>query len=196
MSFDGITIRAIVAELEQTLADGRIDKIAQPERDEVVLTVRSSRVSHRLLISCNASYPRLHLTEGSKESPFVAPMFCMMLRKHIMGGRIRKINQPEMERVVEIYIEAFNEIGDLCEKVLILEVMGRHSNIILVGEGGTVLDSIKHVPLSLSVVRQVLPGRPYVPPPSQGKVNPLNVGSFCGCDDVDSLNLEGTGAVA
>ena len=172
MAFDGIAISAIVHEI-QSLTDGRIDKITQPEKDEIVLTLRSQGANHRLLLSCNASYPRLHFTEKSKESPLVAPMFCMVLRKHIQGGRVRSIKQLGLERIVHINIEAHNEMGDLTEKTLILEVMGRHSNIILT-EGENVLDAAKHISASISS-RQVLPGRPYSSPPVQDKKDPLKL---------------------
>ncbi|MCL2396673.1 MAG: NFACT family protein [Defluviitaleaceae bacterium] len=172
MAFDGLMIAAIVNELSQSLAGGRIDKVFQPERDEIVLAIRAGGGNHRLLLTANAGFPRLHLTAAAKENPLTAPMFCMLLRKHIQGGRITGITQPNFERIVHIAIESFNEMGDLVEKLLVVEIMGKYSNIILV-DGGVVLDSAKHVSYSQSSVRQILPGRPYVEAPSQNKINPL-----------------------
>jgi len=172
MAFDGIAISAIVNEL-QILISGRIDKITQPEKDEVVIAIRAKGANHRVLLSCNASYPRLHFTEKSKENPLVAPMFCMALRKHLQGGRIVSIVQLGLERIVHINIEAHNEMGDLTKKTLILEVMGRHSNIILI-DGAGVIDSIKHISLGMSS-RPVLPGRPYISPPMQDKKDPFEL---------------------
>ncbi|MDR2166414.1 MAG: NFACT family protein [Clostridiales bacterium] len=172
MAFDGVAIACLLREMS-VLVGGRIDKITQPEGDEIVMTVRAAGANHRLLLSCNANYPRLHFTAQTKESPLVAPMFCMVLRKHIQGGRIRGIFQPGLERIVRLEIEARDEMGDLGEKTLILEVMGRHSNIILT-QSGVILDSIKHISAGISS-RQVLPGRAYADPPTQDKLNPLEL---------------------
>ncbi|MCL2854701.1 MAG: NFACT family protein [Defluviitaleaceae bacterium] len=173
MAFDGIAVAALVAEAANKLSGGRIDKVTQPEKDEIVLAVRAGGANHRLLLSANATFPRLHFTVHTKENPATAPMFCMLLRKHIQGGRIVSITQPGLERVVRINIEARNEMGDLEEKTLILEIMGRHSNIILVADG-MVLDAAKHVNASLSAVRQILPGREFADAPAQDKLDPLN----------------------
>jgi len=172
MAFDGIMIAAIVAELAETLVGGRIDKVAQPEADEIVLHVRSKGCNHKLLLSADASVPRLHFTASQRENPLAAPMFCMLLRKHLQGGRVIAILQPDFERIVHLHIETLNEMGDLTQKLLIVEIMGKYSNIILV-EGGIVLDSIKHVSYGQSSVRQILPGRPYHAAPSQNKRNPM-----------------------
>ena len=172
MAFDGIMIAAIVAELAQTLVGGRIDKVGQPEADEIVLHVRSKGGNHKLLLSADASVPRLHFTASQRENPLTAPMFCMLLRKHIQGGRIAAILQPDFERIVHFHIESFNEMGDATQKLLIVEIMGKYSNIILV-EDGVVLDSIKHVSYGQSSVRQILPGRAYHAAPSQNKRDPM-----------------------
>ena len=170
MAFDGIMIAAIVGELSAALVGSRIDKVSQPEPDEIVLTFRNKK----LLLSANASVPRLHFTAAVRENPLTAPMFCMLLRKHIQGGRITAISQPDFERIVHFHIESFNEMGDLTQKLLIVEIMGKYSNIILVeGGSGLVLDSIKHVSYGQSSVRQILPGRTYVAAPSQNKRNPM-----------------------
>ena len=172
MAFDGLMISAIIYELSENLLGGRIDRVFQPEGDEVVLSLRNKGANHRLLLSANANFPRLHLAAGQKENPLTAPMFCMLLRKHIQGGRLTAIDQPDFERVVRLHIEGFNEMGDVVQKILIIEIMGKYSNIILV-EDGRVLDSAKHVSYGQSSVRQILPGRDYVPAPSQNKRNPL-----------------------
>jgi len=171
MAFDGIMISAIVHELSESVTDGRIDKIFQPERDEIILAVRNKGTSHRILISSNGNLPRIHLTKNQKENPLTAPMFCMLLRKHIQGGRIIGVSQHSFDRIVHIGIESYNEMGDLTTKTLVVEIMGKYSNIILVDDG-IVLDSIKHVSYGQSSVRQILPGRNYVEAPNQNKYNP------------------------
>jgi predicted ribosome quality control (RQC) complex YloA/Tae2 family protein len=189
LAFDGVALGALAAEMEK-IVGGRIDKIAQPERDEIVMTVRAYGANHRVLMSCNANYPRIHFTAVAKESPLAAPMFCMVLRKHILGGRISGISQPGLERIVRLHIEARNEMGDLGEKTLILEVMGRHSNIILV-DGAVILDSIKHVSAGVSAARQVLPGRAYDPPPKQDKLDPLSLDFSSFSEVLGTLGREG-----
>ena len=130
MAFDGITIAALVKELDENLTDGRIAKIAQPESDELLLTVKTPAGQRRLYISASASLPLIYLTAENKPSPMTAPGFCMLLRKHIGGGRITAISQPKLERIIHIDIEHLDELGDLCKKTLIVEIMGKHSNII------------------------------------------------------------------
>lgn len=175
MAFDGITVANIAHELNKKLTGGRIDKAYQPESDEIILLVRSNGVNYRLLITANASHPRIHLTEKNKDNPLTAPMFCMVLRKHLTGGRIVCIEQPDFERIINIKINSLNEMGDMTEKTLIVEIMGKHSNIILADENGVILDCIKHVSHALSSVREVLPGKIYAPAPSQNKINPLEL---------------------
>ena len=172
MPFDGTTLAGIVHELS-ILEGGRIDKIAQPEPDEILINVRAKGANHKLLFTANANAPRLGFTKQSKNSPLQAPMFCMVLRKHISGGKITTITQPDFERIAEIRIEALDEMGDRSEKILLIEIMGKHSNIMLLDASGKVLDAIKHVPFSVSAVRPILPNAVYSRPPSQGRVNPL-----------------------
>ena len=145
MAFDGITIANITKELNDTLIGGRLNKIAQPETDELLLTIKSSSGQFRLVLSANASLPLLYLTDKNKQSPMTAPNFCMLLRKHIQNGRIVSITQPGLERIVNIEIEHLDELGDLCRKQLIIELMGKHSNIIFCHENGMIIDSIKHI---------------------------------------------------
>lgn len=175
MAFDGITIANIVHELNRNLLDGRINKIAQPETDELLLTIKTPGGQRRLSISASASLPLIYLTEGNKPSPMTAPNFCMLLRKHINNGRITKIWQPKLERIIHFEIEHLDELGDLCKKELIVEIMGKHSNIIFCNEGGTIIDSIKHVSSQMSSVREVLPGRTYFIPDTMEKSDPLSV---------------------
>lgn len=172
MAFDGIAVANIVFELKNSLIGGRVDKIYQPHKDEIIMSVRNNGTS-KLLLSANPSHPRLHITKIQKENPMTAPMFCMVLRKHIAGSRITNISQEGLERIVYIDVEAMNEMGDMVLRRLIIEIMGKHSNIILSDENGKILDSIKHISHETSSVREVLPGKEYVLPPSQNKLNPL-----------------------
>ncbi|MBO8434323.1 MAG: NFACT family protein [Tyzzerella sp.] len=174
MALDGITLSNIVSELRQKLIGGRIDKIYQPLNDEIILSVRSLGKNLKILLTANSSHPRIHITEIQKDNPNVAPMFCMVLRKYIAGGKIVSIEQPDFERIINIKIEGLNELGDLSIKTLTLEIMGKHSNIILIDENGKILDSIKRVSHDKSSVREVLPNKQYALPPSQGKKNPIN----------------------
>ncbi|MCL2566314.1 MAG: NFACT family protein [Defluviitaleaceae bacterium] len=168
MPLDGIVLSNIAKEIEDTALGLRIDKIHQPERDEVVLLLRS----HRLLLSANPTSPKVCFADTAGENPMQAPLFCMVLRKHLAGGKIVRINQPGFERILEVSIESINEMGDLSKKQLIIEIMGKHSNIILVDEKGVIIDSVKRVSLDKSSVRQVLPGMAYVYPPGQDKLDP------------------------
>lgn len=172
MAFDGITVSAIVKELNDNLTDGRISKIAQPEPDELLLTIKTPAAQKRLLISASASLPLIYLSEENKQSPITAPNFCMLLRKHIQNGRIIRFTQPSLERVIFMEIEHLDEMGDLKQKRLAIEIMGKHSNIIFLNEN-TILDSIKHISASVSSVREVLPGREYFIPKTDEKKNPL-----------------------
>ena len=167
MAFDGIVIAGLVHELNQTILNTKISKIAQPENDELLLTCKGKDGQHRLAISASASLPFLYLTDENKTSPLQAPTFCMVLRKHIANGRIVEISQPHMERIINIKIENLNEMGDLCHKTLIIELMGKHSNIIFCDEDGTIIDSIKRVSSAVSSLREVLPGKPYFIPATQ-----------------------------
>lgn len=176
MAFDGITIANIVAELKETLSGGRIYKIAQPESDELLLTIKNNGSQYRLLLSADASLPLVYLTQSNKQSPMTAPGFCMLLRKHLQNARILTVTQPGLERILHLELEHLNELGDLCRKKLIVEVMGKHSNIIFCDETDKIIDSIKHISGMVSSVREVLPGRDYFIPQTQNKWNPLR---FC-----------------
>ncbi|MCR5501659.1 MAG: NFACT family protein [Lachnospiraceae bacterium] len=174
MAFDGITIRAVVTELQKDLTGSRIAKIAQPEADELLLTFKcDGGVTRRLVVSANASLPLLYFTEENKQSPATAPAFCMLLRKHLQNGRVLSVIQPGLERIVRFRIEHLDEMGDLKTKYLIAEFMGKHSNIIFTDENDVIIDAIKRIPSSVSSVRQVLPGRDYMIPEGNRKKNPL-----------------------
>lgn len=175
MAFDGITVANLQYELQHALEGGRISKIAQPETDELLLTVKSAGGNYRLFISASASLPLLYLTKNNKPSPLTAPGFCMLLRKHIGGGRITAVTQPGLERILCFHIEHLNEMGDLCHKKLIVELMGKHSNIIFCDENNRIIDSIKHVSANMSSVREVLPGRTWFIPDTQNKEDPWTV---------------------
>lgn len=175
MAFDGITVSNIVKECNDCLLGSRIYKIAQPEADELLLTLKTENGQKRLLISAGASLPLIYLTESNKQSPMTAPNFCMLLRKHIQNGRITGISQPGLERIIRIDIEHLDELGDLCKKTLVVEIMGKHSNIIFCNEAGKIIDSIKHISGMVSSVREVLPGRDYFIPETQNKLNPLTI---------------------
>ena len=175
MAFDGITVSALVAEIDDNLKGGRINKIAQPENDELLITGKGANGQKRLLLSASASLPLIYFTDKNRISPLTAPNFCMLLRKHIGSARILDVKQPGMERAVEFELEHLNELGDPCRKRLIMELMGKHSNIIFCDEKGMILDSIKHVSSHMSSVREVLPGREYFIPNTRDKENPLTV---------------------
>lgn len=175
MAFDGITVAALAKELGSTLTDARIYKIAQPETDELLFTIKAGKTTYRLLMSASASLPLLYLTETNKPSPMTAPNFCMLLRKHIQNGRITSITQPGLERVLDFEIEHLNELGDLCKKHLIIELMGKHSNLIFCNDENRIIDSIKHVSAQMSSVREVLPGRTYFIPETMHKTDPLSI---------------------
>lgn len=175
MAFDGITIANLVKEMNDTIIGCRIYKIAQPENDELILTIKGSCGQKRLFLSASASLPLVYFTESNKPSPLTAPGFCMLLRKHLQNGRIVSVTQPGLERIIHIDIEHLDEMGDLCQKSLIIEIMGKHSNIIFCHADGTIIDSIKHVSGLVSSVREVLPGKQYFVPQTQEKLNPLDL---------------------
>ena len=175
MAFDGSAVAALTDELKKKLENGRISKIVQPEKDTLLITVKSDSGQYRLFISVNPSLPVMYLTQENMTAPLQAPAFCMLLRKHIQSGRILSISQPSMERIINIEIEHRNEMGDLCTKILTTELMGKHSNIIF-RDGDRILDSIRHVSALVSSVREVLPGRDYFIPFEEGKLDPFTAG--------------------
>ena len=173
MALDGIVIASLANELNKQFTGARISKIAQPETDELLLTLKNYNGTKRLLLSANASLPLVYMTEKNKQAPLTAPNFCMLLRKHIANGRILSVTQPDMERILVFTIEHLDDLGDLRQKKLIVELMGKHSNIIFCDDKNMILDSIKHISAQVSSVREVLPGRTYFVPSQQYKTNPL-----------------------
>ncbi|MCR2804906.1 Rqc2 family fibronectin-binding protein [Paenibacillus soyae] len=175
MALDGLVVRAVAAELQRCVG-ARIHKIHQPTEHDLVLSVRGSGVSGKLLLSANPTYPRVHFTEASFVNPLEAPMFCMLLRKHCEGGVIEAVRQIGRERILHIDVRQRDELGDLSYKTIVIEIMGRHSNIILLDQAsGTIHDGIHHVTPAISSYRIVMPGSAYTPPPDQGKTDPLDV---------------------
>ncbi len=176
MALDGLVIHCIVNELNKKLLGGKIDKVYQPENDEVVLHIRNNKENFKLVLSCSASNPRVYLANNyKKENPINAPMFCMLFRKYIQGGNIVNISQIGFERIIKISVESFDELKEKTTKDIIIEIMGRHSNIILTHSlDNKIIDSAKRIPPSVSRVRQILPGQTYVLPPKQDKLNPID----------------------
>lgn len=176
MALDGIVIANIVHELRNTLIGGRINKISQPEKDELILVIKGQdRNIYKLFLSAAAGMPLIYLTENTKPNPVTAPNFCMLLRKYLNNGKILDIIQPGLERIVMIKLEHMDELGDFKIKYLIIELMGKHSNIILCDENMTIVDSIKRVNQFMSSVREVLPGREYFIPQTADKLDPFNI---------------------
>lgn len=189
MAFDGITIANIVSELNRTIVGGKINKIAQPEADELMITVKNNRTQYRLFLSASASLPLIYLTGENKQGPLTAPNFCMLLRKHIGSARILSVTQPGLERILIFELEHLNELGDICRKKLIVEIMGKHSNIIFCQEDDTIIDSIKHISANMSSVREVLPGRTWFIPHTQDKMDPLSMSREAFTETVFGKNL-------
>jgi len=174
MAFDGVVISNIVRDMKERLVGGRIYKIYQPENDEINLVVKNHGTTYRLMLNASATLPLVYFLEENKQNPPTAPNFCMLLRKHIGNGRIVDVKQPHFERIIEVEIEHLDEMGDVCKKRLVVELMGKHSNIIFLEEDGRIIDSIKRIGAQISSVREVLPGREYVLPPNE-KMNPFDV---------------------
>ncbi|MEB9611658.1 NFACT RNA binding domain-containing protein [Bacillus cereus] len=176
MAFDGLFTRAITHEIENSLYTGRISKIYQPSKYEILLHIRANGKNQKLILSSHPTYARMHLTNQNYDSPAIPPMFCMLLRKHLEGGFIEKIEQIDLERIIQITVRSRNEIGDESLKTLVIEIMGRHSNIILLDtKTNVILDSLKHVSLAVNRHRTVYAGAEYVAPPAQHKINPLQI---------------------
>ena len=175
MALDGITLHCLAHELNSSLQNQRIGKIAQPEKEELLFTFKIPGQTRRLLLSANASLPFACFTSENKPSPLTAPNFCMVLRKYIGNGKVLSVTQPGLERVLCFSIEHLNEMGDPGVKYLYVELMGKHSNIIFCDENNIIIDSIKHISAQMSSVREVLPGRTYFIPTQEGKENPLTV---------------------
>ena len=172
MPLDAIALGAIAIELDDKLKDAKIEKIHQPERDEILLVIKSFTGTYKLAISASGSNARMHLVDESKENPTAPPMFCMLLRKHLTGGRIISIRRMGYERVVDIELSCRNELGDIVARHIICEIMGRNSNIIFLDENRRIIDSVKHIDLTVSTVRNILPGLTYMMPPTNDRLDP------------------------
>ena len=175
MPMDGLTLGFAARELHQLLSGGRIDKITQPEKDSIILLIRNAATNYQLLLCASPNNARCHITQQKFSNPLEPPMFCMLLRKQLISGRILSVRQIGGDRVIHIDVDVVDEMGDHVLRRLILEVMGRHSNLILTDENGRILEAARHVSLDMSRVRQVQPGLPYLPPPAQDKLDPAAI---------------------
>ena len=172
MPMDGLMTGLIARELNGVLAGGRIDRISQPERDTVILTIRAGNANHSLLLCASAGNARAHLTEIKYPNPLEPPVLCMLMRKQLLGGRILGIRQVDGDRILHIDIDVIGELGDRESRRLVLEIMGKHSNLMLLNGEGRILESAHHVSLDMSRVRQIQPGMTYMPPPAQDRLDP------------------------
>ncbi|HAE92372.1 MAG TPA: fibronectin/fibrinogen-binding protein [Tissierella sp.] len=192
MSFDGIVTKSVVKELREKLIGGRVDKVYQQEKDEILFHIHSKGINYKLIMSASSNNPRVYLTDYSKKNPPEPPMFCMLLRKHLIGGIILNIEQFNLDRVIFIDISAIDELGQPTEKRIVIEIMGKHSNIILIDKSSfKIVDSVKRIYEDMSRVRQILPGMIYEYPPLQDKVNPLDIAKedFFSIMDSEDKNL-------
>jgi predicted ribosome quality control (RQC) complex YloA/Tae2 family protein len=188
MSLDGIFLNSIINDLYKKLIGGRVDKIYQPDKNEIVISIRSKGENYKLLITAISNSPRLHLTNVIRQNPSEPPMFCMLLRKHLTSAHITNIKQINFDRIVEISFECKDEFGTAVNKSLITEIMGKHSNIIFINEDKTIIDAIKRVAENISSVRQVYPGLKYVIPPGSDKLNPLTATKDLFMKEIESTN--------
>ena len=187
MPMDGLTLGFMARELQSALLDGRIERVNQPEKDMLVLIIRAQGKNHKLLLSAAPAYARAHLTEANYQNPADAPMFCMLMRKHLTGGRLTQIAQLGGDRILKLVIENKDELGDTAPRELYLELMGRHSNLTLV-MNGRIIDAIRHVSGDMSRVRQALPGLPFTLPPEQDKLPPESLSAQALLSRLSSLS--------
>lgn len=175
MALDGIYLYSLVSDFKKSILNSKIDKINQPEKDEIVLTLRKGRENIKLLISASSRFPRIHITNISKPNPLQAPMFTMVMRKYLIGGRITDILQLNGDRIIELHIESTDELGFNSKYILVVEIMGRHSNITLVRDRDKkVMECIKHLSLDKNTYRVLYPGVEYVYPPTSSRLNPFD----------------------
>ena len=199
MPYDGLVTRTIKNELSSLILSGKIDKIHQPIKDEIIIHIRNNRINYKLLLSSNASNCRTHLTNYDKPNPPRPFNFCMVLRKYLLGARLLNISQFSNDRILEFDFENINELGDKESKTLIIEMMGKHSNIILLNSNRNIIDSIKHVDFEMSSIREVMPGRPYEYPPIHDKINPFETteipteNNFIGISTLGYNEIKNTG---
>lgn len=175
MALDGIFIHSLIQEFKHTILNGRVDKVNQPEKDEIILSIKNERKTYKLLISASPVYPKIHFTKVSKVNPMQPPMFCMVLRKHLNTGKLINIRQLDTDRVIFLDFESSDELGFNSVYTLVIEIMGRHSNITLIRErDNLIMDSIKHITPEINSVRNVYPGIKYVFPPTSTKLSPFD----------------------
>ena len=190
MALDGIYIHSLVKELKSLLTNAKVDKVNQPEKDEIILTIRGDKVNYKLLISASSIYPKIHLTSISKPNPIKAPMFCMVLRKYLTNARILDIKQFDMDRIVIMDFESLDELGFNSVYSLIIEIMGRHSNITLVrSRDNLIMDSIKHITPDINTYRCLYPSIQYVYPPESNKLNPLTFTYEAMCQYIETNDI-------
>lgn len=188
MSLDGIFLNSITNDLYKKLIGGRVDKIHQPDKNEIVISIRNKGENYKLLLTAISSSPRLHLTNVTRQNPIGPPMFCMLLRKHLTGAHITDIKQVNFDRIVEISFECKDELDSTVHKSLITEIMGKHSNIIFINQDKAIIDALKRIAENVSSVRQIYPGLKYVIPPGSDKLNPLNVTKELFMKEIESAN--------
>ena len=172
MPMDGLTVGFAARELDALLKGGRVDRITQPERDAVVMVIRADSTNHRLLLCASPNNARCHLTGQAYSNPLDPPALCMLMRKQLLGARITGVRQSEGDRIIHVDLDAVNELGDHVLRRIVLEIMGRHSNLMLLDENGRILEAARHVNAEMSRVRQIQPGMMYQTPPSQDKLDP------------------------
>lgn len=191
MALDGIFLHDLINNISNILLDSKIDKINQPEKDEIIINVRKNRQNYKLLISASSNFPRIHFSNITKTNPLKAPMFTMVLRKYLLGGKIISISQENGDRIVNLTIEATDEMGFNSSYSLIIEIMSRHSNITLIrNRDNKVMDSIKHVSADINSYRIILPGVTYINPPSKNKLDPYNFTYMDFERIINELNLQ------
>lgn len=183
MPLDAVALGVICNELDTVLKDAKVEKVHQPEADELLLLLKNKNGAYRLVVSASSENARIHLALENKENPSTPPMFCMLLRKHLTGARVEEIKRIGYERAIDIVFSGRNEMGDITKRHLICEIMGRNSNIIFLDENEKIIDSVKHIDLTVSSKRNILPGLKYMLPPASDRLNPLE----CGEDEFYSL---------
>ena len=175
MAFDAFMMRAVISEILTTMPAAKIEKVLQPQNDEIDLVIHSGRVSRRLVFNVGPNAPRMQLSDKIKENPIKAPMFCMLLRKHLTGARIIDITQPGFDRIARLTLSCYDDMGFLTEKALVCEIMGKYANLILVDSDSKIIGALKIIDFAASSVRQIIPGLTYTLPEKQNKPSPLEV---------------------
>ena len=173
MAFDACMMRAVLSEITREFPDAKIEKVLQPQNDEIDLVIHSGRTSRRLVFNVGPNAPRLQLSDKAKENPLKAPMFCMFLRKHLIGARIVGVEQPGFDRIAHFRLACYDEMGFPTEKKLVCEIMGKYANLIVLDKDDKIITALKIIDFAASTVRQVLPGMKYTFPDQQSKLSPI-----------------------